>query len=174
MGRSSWKPLAGQATGDDQVVAIGAKAPFPRLIDPGPKSSDLIERAAIVAKQMRYFGMAAQKLSFSELLPSAERAGFVLLSKDTERKEAGFRWAAGESDFIFSVSFEHPDRISVIAEAYGDLFGLVLLSHSHVPNISVETKPSLGDDELGRNALRFRNVLLMFADFDDRPAWTKY
>ena len=93
---------------------------------------------------------------------------------DTEREEAGFRWAAGESDFIFSVSFEHPDRVSVIAEAYGDLFGLVLLSHSHVPNISVETKPSLGDDELGRNALRFRNVLLMFADFDDRPAWTKY
>ena len=118
--------------------------------------------------------MAAQKLSFSELLPSAERAGFVLLDKDTERKEAGFRWAAGEPDFIFSVSFEHPGRVSVIAEAYRDLFGLVLLSHSHVPNISVETKPSLGDDELGRNALRFRNVLLMFADFDDRPAWTKY
>src|ERR1700686_1296988 len=116
VGRSSWKPLVGRATGDDQIVAIGAKAPFPRLIDRGPKSSDLIERAAIVAKQMRYFGMAAQKLSFSELLPSAERAGFVLLDKATEAKEAGFRWAAGEPDFIFSVSFEHPDRVSVIAE----------------------------------------------------------
>jgi hypothetical protein len=175
VGSSTWKPLVVQDAGDDQRVAIGAKAPFPRLIDPRPKSSDLIERAAIIAKQMRYFGLAAQKLSFSEMLLSAKRAGFTLLNEDTERKEAGFRWAIGEPDFIFFVSFEHPDRVSVVAESYyGDIFGLVLVSHSHVPNISVETKPSLGADELGRNALRLRNVLLMFPDFDDMPAWTKY
>jgi hypothetical protein len=85
-----------------------------------------------------------------------------------------FQWATGEPDFIFSVSFEHPDRVSVIAESCGDIFGLVLVSHSHVPNISVETKPSLGNQELGRNALRFRNRLLMYADFDRMPAWMKY
>jgi hypothetical protein len=167
--RSSWKPVVVHAT--DQEAAIGARA---RLIEPESKSSDLIERATIAAEQMRYFGLATQKLSLGELLPSAKRAGFALLKEDTERKEAGFRWATGEPDFIFSVSFEHPDRVSVIAESYGDIFGLVLVSHSHVPNISVETKPSLGAEELGRNALPFRNVLLMFPDFDDMPAWTKY
>jgi hypothetical protein len=164
------------AAAPGQIVAFqgkntsGAKAPAPGFID----SSDLMERAEIAAKQMRYFGLVAQKSSFSELLPSAQRAGFALLHEDTKRKEAEFQWATGEPDFFFSVSFERPDRVSVIAESYGDIFGLVLVSHSHVPNISVETKPSLGKHELGRNALRFRDVLLMFPDFDSMPAWTKY
>jgi hypothetical protein len=154
--------------------AIGAKAPFSGFIEPELKSSDLVQRADIAAKQMRYFGLVAQKSSFSELLPSAKRAGFALLNEDTERKEARFQWATGESDFIFSVSFEQSDRVSVIAESYRDIFGLVLVSLSHVPGISVETKPSLANHELGRNALRFRDILLTLPDFDGMAAWTKY
>ena len=155
-------------------AAIGAKAPIAGFIEPELKSSELVQRAEIAAKQMKYFGLVAQKSSFSELLPSAKRAGFVLLNLDTKRKEARFQWATGEPDFIFSVSFEQPDRVQVFGESYRDIFGLVLVSLSHVPGISVETKPSLGNDDLGRNALRFRDILLGFADFDGVAAWTKY
>ena len=159
----------------NKPVAYGAKAPFPESIETELKSSDLVERAEIAAKQMRYFGLVAKKSSFEELIPSAKRAGFALLKEDTERKEAAFQWPTGKPDFTFSVSFENPDRVSVIAESRaGDIFGLVLVSHSHVPNFSVETKPWLGNDELGINALRFRDRLLMFPDFDGKPAWTKY
>jgi hypothetical protein len=159
----------------NKPTANGANARFPGFIEPELNSSDLVERAEIAAKQMRYFGLAARKSSFSELTPSAKRAGFALLKEDTVRKEARFQWATGKPDFTFSVSFENPDRVSVIAESCaGDIFGLVLVSHSHVPNISVETKPWLGNDELGSNALRFRNTLLRFPDFDGMPAWTKY
>ena len=169
---------AGAALGAVSLASLSRRPPIfanaaqQRSI--GSTSSNLMERAEIAAKQMRYFGLAAQKSSFSELLPSAKRAGFALLNEDTERKEAAFQWAAGETDFIFSVSFAYADRVSVIAESYGDIFGLVLVSHSHIPNISVETKPSLGNHELGRDALRFRDMLLMFPDFDGMPAWTKY
>lgn len=134
----------------------------------------LMERAEIAAKQMRYFGLVARKSSFSELVPSAKRAGFALLHENAERKEAVLHWATGEPDLIFSVSFEHPTKVSVVAESCGDIFGLALLSYSHVPSISVETKPSLGSQELGRNARRFRDILLTLPDFDDVPAWTKY
>jgi hypothetical protein len=154
--------------------ATGAKPPFPRFLEPEPNASQLLERAEIAAKQMRYFGLVARKSSFSELLPSAKRAGFALLNERAERKEAGFQWATGEPDFIFSVSFEHPDKVSAIAESRGDIFGLVLVSYSHVPNISVETKPWLANHELGGNALRFRDLLLKFPDFDGMAAWTKY
>jgi hypothetical protein len=153
---------------------IGAKAPFPGFSEPERMPSGLLQRAEIAAKQMRYFGLVAQKSSFSELLPSAKRAGFTLLNKDIERREAAFRWAAGKPDFVFSVSFKHADRVSVVAESCGDIFGLILISHSHVPNISVETKPSLGNDDLGRNALRFQGILLTFPDFEGMPAWTTY
>jgi hypothetical protein len=159
----------------NKPTANGTKVLFPGFIELELKSSDLVQRAEIVAKQMRYFGLAAKKLSFSELTQSAKRAGFALLKEDTERKEAGFQWATRKPDFAFSVSFEIPDRVSVIADSgAGDIFGLVLVSHSHVPNISVETKPWMGSDELGSNALRFRNSLLGFPDFDGKPAWTKY
>jgi hypothetical protein len=86
-------------------------------------SSNLTERTETAAKQMRYFGLVAQKLSFTELGPSAKRAGFLMTNEDTWRKEAGFRWHKGEPDFIFSVSFENLDAISVIAESFGDIFG---------------------------------------------------
>lgn len=160
------KPAANDASGQFR----GFIEPDPKPIDP-----DLLERAEIAAKQMRYFGLVAKKSSFSELTPSAKRAGFALLEQDIERKRAGFQWAAGNPDFRFSVSFEDPERVSVIAESCAaDIFGLVLVSHSHVPNISVETKPWLGSDQLGRNATRFRSTLLTFPDFDAMPAWTKF
>jgi hypothetical protein len=156
-----------------KLAEFGTRVCFPGFIEPG-LVPDLTERAEIAAKQMRYFGLIAQKLAFGNLLSSAKRAGFALLSKDVGRKEMKFQWAAGEPDFIFSVSFEDPDRVTVIAESYRDISGLVLVSVSHVPNISIETKPSLGNHELGPYALQFRNILLAFPDFDQKAAWTKY
>ena len=135
---------------------------------------NLMKRASDAGRQMRYFGLAARKSSFNELLTSAQRAGFIPLNEDMQRKEATFQWSTGEPDFIFSVSFNDVARASVIAELCGDIFGLILTSYSHAPSVSVETNPSLGNRELGRNALLFRDVLLMFPDFDDDPAWTKY
>ena len=135
---------------------------------------NLMKRASDAGRQMRYFGLVARKSSFYELLPSARRAGFIPLYEDRQRKEATFQWLTGEPDFIFSVSFNDVARASVIAESCGDIFGLILTSYSHAPSVSVETNPSLGNRELGRNALLFRDVLLMFPDFDDHPAWTKY
>ncbi len=61
-------------------VAIGAKAPFSGFVRPELASSDWVERAKAAAKQMRYFGLVARKSSFSEMLPSARRAGFALLN----------------------------------------------------------------------------------------------
>jgi hypothetical protein len=132
------------------------------------KSPKLLERAEAAAKQMRYFRLFSQKGSFGEMGASAKRAGFELIHEDAFDKEAGFRWAAdaAQPDFVFHVSFENPDRVSVIAESYGDIFGLVMVSHSHLPKIGIEAKPSLGKHELGRNADRFRKILLTFPDFD--------
>jgi hypothetical protein len=155
-------------------TAFRRKKPAAMGTRPDLSSSDLRERAEVAAKQMRYFGLVAQKSSFSELLPSARRAGFALLSKYAERREATFQWAIGQPDFIFSVSFEDPERVCVFAESRQDIFGLVLVSYSHVPNISAETMPSLANHELGRNALRFRKILLTFPDFDGMAAWAKY
>jgi len=42
----------------------------------------------------------------------------------------------------------------------------MLVSHFHIQNISVEAKPSQERHELGRNAHRFRSILLKFPDFD--------
>jgi hypothetical protein len=134
----------------------------------------LMERASNAARQIRYFVLAAKQFSFDELIPSARRAGFIQLDEDLQQKEATFRWAGGEPDLVFSVSFGDPARISVVAESQADIFGLVLTAYSHIPTISVETNPTLENNELGRNALLFRNMLLTFPDFDDMPAWTKY
>jgi hypothetical protein len=130
------------------------------------KSPELLERAEIAAKQMRYFRLFSEKGSFGELDASAKRAGFAMTFKDPFRKEASFQWGAGEPDIIFSVSFQNPAAISVLAESYVDIFGLIMLSYSNLPNISVDVKPSLQKRELGRNALRFRKILLSFPDFD--------
>jgi hypothetical protein len=133
----------------------------------------LMKRASDVGRQMRYFGLVAKRSSFNELVPSARRAGFILLDQDTERKEAMFQWSAGEPDFIFSVSFNDIAKASIVAESCRDIFGLILTGYSEFPSISVETNPKLENSELGHNAILFRDILLMFPDFDDLPAWTK-
>jgi hypothetical protein len=133
------------------------------------KSPKLLERAEVAAKQMRYFRLFSQRGSFGELSASAKRAGFELIQEDAfGRKEAGFQWAAdgAQLDFSFHVSFENPEAVSVIAESYRDIFGLVMISHSHLPKIGIEAKPSPEKREFGRNADRFRKILLTFPDFD--------
>jgi hypothetical protein len=134
----------------------------------------LMERASHAARQMRYFGLATKLFSFSELIPFAQRAGFIPLDADAERQEATFRSPAGEPDLVFSVSFSDPAKVSTVAEARSDIFGLVLTTYSHVPTISVETNPSLNNEDLGPNALPLREVLLTYPDFDNIPAWSKY
>jgi hypothetical protein len=165
---------------DDNVVrlqrrsaaAIGdGDASFPVTIETLPA---LMERASNAARQMRYFRLASKRFSFDEFIPSARRAGFIQLDEDLQLQEATFRWAAGEPDLVFSVSFGDPARISIVAESQADIFGLVLTACSHIPTISVETNPLLENKELGRNALLFRDLLLTFPDFDDMPAWTKF
>jgi hypothetical protein len=146
------------------------------LVHDGSKSlhEGLLERATIVVQQMRYFGLVARKCEFAELVPSATRAGFTLLSEYPQDKEARFRWKLGEPDFIFSVSFKHPKKVSIVAEGVRDILGLVLVSHSHAAEISVETKPWLGGDQLGPNTMRLREILLGFPEFVATPAWAIY
>ena len=165
---------------DDKVVRLQRRsaapagdgdASFPVAIETLPA---LMERASNAARQTRYFVVATKRFSFNELIPSARRAGFIQLDEDPRAKEATFRWAAGEPDLVFSVSFGDPARISIVAETQADIFGLILTAYSHIPTISVETNPSLENKELGRNALLFRDMLLTFPDFDDMPAWAKY
>jgi hypothetical protein len=156
------------------VVLSGNAAPAAGPGRPEPWRSDLLQRAKIVVQHMKYFELAARKCSFSEIVPSASRAGFILLSEDPQEKEARFRWQLGEPDFIFSVSFNDPERVSVVAESCGDIQGLVLVGHSHVTDISVETKPWLGSDEFGPNAMQFREILLSFPQFIATPAWANY
>ena len=155
-------------------------ASFPATVDEGslPATIDtlpaLMERASNAARQVRYFCLAARRFTFSELILSARRAGFAQLDENSQLKEAAFRWAAGEPDLVFSVSFANPARISIVAESQADILGLILTAYSHIPTVSVEINPSLENKELGRNALLFRDMLLTFPDFDELPAWTKY
>jgi hypothetical protein len=130
------------------------------------KSPKLMQRAEIAAKQMRYFRIFSQRGNFEELIPSATRAGFAVLYRGGIEPEAGFRWAVGEPDFTFHLSFKDPSAVSVIAESYRDIFGLVMVSHSHLPKIGVEVKTFLDRHELGRNAQLFRKIMLTFPDFD--------
>lgn len=132
---------------------------------------DLLQRAKTVAQQMRYFGLVARKCSFNEVVPSAERASFVLLSEDRREKEARFTWNLGEPDFVFSLSYKETDKVWIVAESQADILGLILVSHSRSPDISVGTKPWLGGDELGPHALQFQELLLKLPDFVDTPAW---
>jgi hypothetical protein len=131
------------------------------------KSPKLLERAENAAKQMRYFRLFSQRGIFGELSASAKRAGFELIHEDAFDKEASFRWAADRErpDLLFYVSFGNLESVQVVAESYGDVYGLVLLSHSNLPKISVEVKPSL-ESEFGRNAHSFQKILLTFPDFD--------
>lgn len=128
-------------------------------------SPDLARRAKLAAEQMIFFSAISKKVSFGELSASASRAGFIVDNEDEFRKEAGFHWAEGTPDFSFYISYADPRAISVIAESYGEIFGLVMVSHSHLPNISVETKEDFGVT-MGKSAIRFRNMLLGFPGFD--------
>lgn len=130
-------------------------------------SSDLKRRAKLAAEQMIYFRSITKKLSFEALGPSAERAGFIITNSDPFRREAGFHWAEGEPDFGFFVAYGQSTGASIIAESYSDIFGLVMISNPGLSGISVETKAALGV-ELGRNAIRFRKIMLGFPGFDAR------
>jgi hypothetical protein len=134
----------------------------------------LMERVSNAARQMRYFGLAGKQFSFDELISSATRAGFVQTGENLRLKEASFQWGAGAADLIFSVSFRDRSRVSILAESQADIFGLILTACSDISTISVEINPTVGDKELGENALLFRDMLLTFPGFDGVPAWTKY
>jgi hypothetical protein len=170
MARSNRSPSVGPPMGRDRKVV-----PLTGLERVRHEPNDLLNRAKLASKHMKYFGLLAEKSSFSDLSPNAELADFVVLSEDPEHQEVTFRAASGEPDFTFTVSFQDPDRIAVVAEACAaDILGVVLIKLSHRSSISVDTKPDLGNNELGSNALRFKSTLLMFPGFDDLPAWTKY
>jgi hypothetical protein len=127
---------------------------------------ELLERAEIAARQMRYFRLFSQKGTFDELSASARRAGFRVTYEDPIHKEAGFQWRSeSDPDFTFFVSFVDSEAVTVTAEAYRDIFGLVMTSVSNVPKISIEAKPS-AEHELGRNAHDFQKIILTFPDFD--------
>ena len=127
----------------------------------------LLERAEIAAKQMRYFRLFSEKGSFGELSASARRAGFEVTYEDAVEKEAGFQWPSeGDPDFTFLVSFVDPEVVTVTAESYGDIFGLVMTSVSNASKISIDAKPSLAEHELGRHAHAVQEILLTFPDFD--------
>jgi hypothetical protein len=132
------------------------------------KSAVLEMRAEIAAKQMRYFRLFSQTALFYQLIPSAKRAGFALIEHDDLEKEAAFHWAASgdDIDFVFHVSFNNADQVAVLADSCRDIYGLIMISHSHLPNISVEIKSELAKHEFGANAVRFRKILLTFPDFD--------
>lgn len=136
--------------------------------------SALMERASHAVRQMRYFNLAIKQFSLDQMISSARRAGFVSVEEERQRDEASFRWASGRPDLIFSVSFREPDRISIVAESQADIFGLILTAYSDDSTVSVETNPTVEDNNLGPNALLFRDMLLTFPGFDDIPAWTKY
>lgn len=136
--------------------------------------SALMERASNAARQMKYFSLAAKQFSLDELISSAGRAGFVLMGEDRQLNDASFYWAWGVPDLIFSVSFRDLNRISIVAESQGDIFGLILTGYSQISTISVEINPTVEDKERGHNALLFRDMLLALPGFDDMPAWKKY
>ena len=158
---------------DTKLRVVSERGSRPASGDPGHQDSsrDLLQRAKIVAQQMRYFGLVARKCSFDELVPSTERASFVLVSEDRREKEARFTWNSGEPDFVFSLSYKDADKVWIIAESRADILGLVLVSHSLSPQISVGTKPWLGGDQLGPRALQFQELLLTLPDFVETPAW---
>jgi hypothetical protein len=133
------------------------------------KAPEFLERAEIAAKQMRYFRLFSQKGSFESLSASAKRAGFDVIYEYALDQVASFRWGEGDPDFTFFVSFSDPEAVLVNADSYGDIFGLTMTSISNAPKIVVEAKYWLTKQEFGRNARRFRKILLTFPDFDTAP-----
>ncbi len=136
--------------------------------------SVLMERASNAVRQMQYFALAAKQFSLEDLTSSALRAGFIEIGAKTRREETSFRFASGQADFIFSVSYRDPERVSIVAQSQADIFGLVLTAYSHVATVSVEINPTIAATVLGNNAMLFRDMLLTFPRYDDLPAWAKY
>ncbi len=166
-------PSSIRSTSEANIVAFSGKRAIPQeALGAASRSPDLLRRASNVAMQMRYFGLIVERSSFEELLPSAARAGFSMLGEDKGNQEVSFQWALGKPDFVFSVSFKHP--ASVVAQSLDDFLGLTLTSSSYAAGISVETNHSFGGQELGRNALALRDILLTLPDFDATPGWTKF
>ena len=136
--------------------------------------SVLMERASNADRQLQYFALAAKQFSLDDLASSALRAGFIQLAAKTERNETSFRFASGQPDFVFSVSYRDPERISIVAQSQADIFGLVLTAYSHVSTVSVEINPTIEATDMGNYALLFRDILLTFPRYDDVPAWARY
>jgi hypothetical protein len=181
MQRTGRAPAVVASSDTDQVVVRLQRRNLAATDDRAALSAEdletlgaLMERASNAARQMRYFAVAIRRSSSTELISSARRAGFTQLDGHPQRKDALFRWSAGEPDFIFSVSFDEPAKASVVAVSRGDISGLILTALSRAQTISVEANPCIENRELGRNAVLFRDMLLTFPDFDEMPAWTKY
>jgi hypothetical protein len=151
-------------------VVDNAAKQVPSGGSPDPGSTDLLRRAKNVERQFAYFGLVVRKCSFDDAIPSAERAGFTLVASNAADREALLEWSE-EPDFLFSLAFEDPAIIWIVAESRDDIYGLNLVSHSGIVEVSVELKPWLGIDQLGRNALKFRDILLSFPQFVETPAW---
>ena len=120
---------------------VSERGGFPAPASRDDLARDLSRRAKTVAQQMKYFGLVACKCSFDEVVLSAKRASFVLLSEDLQEKETRFIWNLGEPDFVFSLSYKETNKVWIVAESRADILGLMLVSHSRSPDISVETKP---------------------------------
>jgi hypothetical protein len=133
--------------------------------------SQITQRAKNAAQQMRYFGLVVRKCSFSEVVPSAQRAGFALLGEDAAEREFRFKWNQDEPDFVFSLSYKELGKVWIVAESLADIKGLTLVSHSLSSDISVGVKPWLGFDEFGSHTLQFQQMLLTLPGFVETPAW---
>jgi hypothetical protein len=130
--------------------------------------SRLEQRANAVAKQMQYFHLFTQRGRFEDLVPSAERAGFVVGHRDSFRKAVTFYWRRdSKPDFGFHVSFDDPLRTSVTAEAYGDIFGVIMVGLADRSTICVTIKPAVAPRSLGRYARSFQKLLLAQAGFGE-------
>ncbi len=128
---------------------------------PWSQPSRLEQRADAAAKQMRYFHIFTQRGRFEDLVPSADRAGFVVGHRDSFRKAVTFYWRRdSKPDFGFHVSFDDTLGTSVTAEAYGDIFGVIMVGHADQPIICVAIKPAVTPRSLGRHARSFQKLLL--------------
>jgi hypothetical protein len=157
-----------------QLLGFSPKGETVVLLDAGTRILSWLrfpkiqERAEAAAKQMRYFQLFSQRGSFEELGASARRAGFEVIYQDNF--EARFRWAADADypDFMFHVSRDDLETVSVAAESCRrDILGLVMNSTPGESKITIEAKSSLEEYALGRNADRYRRIMLTFPDFDD-------
>src|SRR6185436_10139158 len=84
------QPRSAAAVGESEVLAVET---LPALM----------ERASNAVRQMRYFALATKRFSFGELIPSAARAGFHLVSEDSQ----------GDIFGLMLTAYSHISTISV-------------------------------------------------------------